>query len=426
MLLGHAFGSLIDRFGKAIYLFCLMVALANIFSEMEFGIFSFSRSIYSILLTVNYLGLSGLIVTDFLENEEKENIIFNSVLFLKIILSIISLIIVSLWSFIYKNEFYIIILLIQLPILFVFNDVFDYYNQAKMRGEKSAVARVFSLFASFTWIMTCYLIGFEFKFYLFAFVIEAFVLAMAHVFLLKDASVQISFKFFNFDYIKLILFSALPLFISGVFAQANLKIDQLMIESILGVEQVAIYAVSVNLVEPLGLISLVLMNILFPLIMKERNKEQRIVSFYHAQKVVTAVSIFLAIILYFGAETILNLLYGDKFYESLKVLHIHVFTLIFVFWSQVYFKWVFANKIYKFTLISHGSGALINILLNYFWLRKFGIIGASYSTLISYFISFSFILLFYKKTRALFFIQVKSLFRLDEYRGVLNWIKAHK
>jgi PST family polysaccharide transporter len=47
-------------------------------------------------------------------------------------------------------------------------------------------------------------------------------------------------------------------------------------------------------------------------------------------------------------------------------------------------KWLIAEHLLKFSLISHGLGAVINITANYLLIPSFGGVGAAYATVLSY------------------------------------------
>jgi Na+-driven multidrug efflux pump len=52
------------------------------------------------------------------------------------------------------------------------------------------------------------------------------------------------------------------------------------------------------------------------------------------------------------------------------------------------------------SLFSHGMGALINVVLNLWWIPQYGIVGAAWATLISYAYASFFFLFFAKTTRS--------------------------
>ena len=245
------------------------------------------------------------------------------------------------------------------------------------------------------------------------FIVESILFsAIATLFLHKNF-INISKVKFEAGEAKRLFSMSWLLIISGVFAQAYLRIDQLMIKHFLGEVDVANYS-SVVIIEPFSFISTVVMSSLFPIILNKSRESnvKKIKVFEFCQNDMTLLSLLLVAGIYFLAPYVLNFLYDNKYNNVLSIMQLHAFSIIFLFWGQVYFKWVFVEEAYGFTVVSHGLGAIINIVLNLFFIERFGIIGATYSTIIAYSSAFSFSLLLYKKTRDLFYIQIKSLIKL--------------
>ena len=139
---------------------------------------------------------------------------------------------------------------------------------------------------------------------------------------------------------KLLVISA-PLMISGFFSQANLKIDQIMIREILGAEDVAVYAVCANIIDPVSLLALVFMTAVFPHLMKIKDSKLMLNEFFEVQKIVTFGGFLIVGFLFIFADKIVQGLFGNDYIDSIKIMKVHSFSVIFLFWSQVYFKWVF-------------------------------------------------------------------------------------
>ena len=93
-------------------------------------------------------------------------------------------------------------------------------------------------------------------------------------------------------------------------------------------------------------------------------------------------------------------------------------TGVFTFLGTASAQYLIAEGLTKITLYRTAFGALLNVILNYFFIPKFGIIGAAYATLIAYFAS-TFFLLFIKKTRPNAILMIRSLFLI----GLLSTIK---
>ncbi|MDD3084037.1 MAG: polysaccharide biosynthesis C-terminal domain-containing protein, partial [Candidatus ainarchaeum sp.] len=68
-----------------------------------------------------------------------------------------------------------------------------------------------------------------------------------------------------------------------------------------------------------------------------------------------------------------------------------------------------SEKLFKITLYSSIMGAIINIVANLILIPSYGIIGAAFATILSYFFVAYLSNLFFKETRFLFWVQLKSL-----------------
>ena len=87
-------------------------------------------------------------------------------------------------------------------------------------------------------------------------------------------------------------------------------------------------------------------------------------------------------------------------------------SIIFVFYGVINEHWYVAKNLQKYYAISVFLGALSNIFLNYILIPKFGIEGAAYATIITYFLIVFVFDHFNKKTRNLLIIKFKSLIKI--------------
>jgi len=89
-------------------------------------------------------------------------------------------------------------------------------------------------------------------------------------------------------------------------------------------------------------------------------------------------------------------------------LMIHIWAGVFVGLGVAASKWVVNENFLQNALIRTAAGAILNIVLNYFLIKQFGIQGVAISTLVSYFFVNYFSLSLYKKTRICFFQQTQA------------------
>ena len=185
-----------------------------------------------------------------------------------------------------------------------------------------------------------------------------------------------------------------------------------MIRWLVDAEEVGIYSVAAKLSEAWYFIPTVIVASLFPKLLELQKKDeaQFKVRLQHLFDFLFVMALTLAIIVTFISEPAINLLYGVEFGKSAVILSIHIWAGLFIFMRAVFSKWILVEDAIAFSMITQGSGALVNILLNLILIPLHAGIGAAIATILSYAMASYFSLFFYKKSRPIFWMMTKSLF----------------
>jgi O-antigen/teichoic acid export membrane protein len=91
------------------------------------------------------------------------------------------------------------------------------------------------------------------------------------------------------------------------------------------------------------------------------------------------------------------------------VLSIHIWAGVFVFLGVASSNYLIAENLTKITFYRTLAGVTVNIFLNLILVPFYGIMGAAFATLVSQFVSAFFSNLFFKKSRIIFIMFLKSL-----------------
>ncbi|MBD3842303.1 MAG: flippase, partial [Campylobacterales bacterium] len=196
------------------------------------------------------------------------------------------------------------------------------------------------------------------------------------------------YKDFDLSIAKQLLNDSWPLIFSAVFAMIYLRIDQVMIKEMLGVEEVGIYAAAVKLSEAFYFIPTLLTASLFPAILNAKNKCKTlyITRLQNLYSLLIWLSITAAFIMTFVGQTIVNVLFGEAYYAAGEILIVHIWASIFISISAGFGRYLMAENLTIINMYRVVFGALINIFLNYVLIPIYGGLGAAYATLISLFL----------------------------------------
>ena len=201
--------------------------------------------------------------------------------------------------------------------------------------------------------------------------------------------------------IRLLLVNSWPMMLSGIAFTIYMKIDQVMIKNMIGNEASGLYAVAVKLSEFWYFIPTIICASLFPAIINAKNTNSDIYKkrLKNLFLMLAVISIGISFFITIFSKIIIVKLFGQAYTGSLIVLRTYVWSAIPIFLEVAMGSYLIAENEIKISLWSTISGAILNIILNIFFIPIYGIEGAAVATLISYtfVILFTLILLKIKK-----------------------------
>jgi len=227
---------------------------------------------------------------------------------------------------------------------------------------------------------------------------------------------------FDFSLSKELLKNSWPLFLSTGAVAIYMRIDQVMIKSMLGDTEVGYYAVALRLVELWYFVPAIICSSLFPPIVraKEISKEH----YNHRLQMLFTLMVWLAITIALGLTLagpyIVNWLYGNRYVDATPILLIYSWNLVCVFAVIARTKWVITENLVHWALYCSAGGAIINVILNYILIDYMGVTGAAASTLISQFAVVFAIPLISRKNRETCYFIIKAFFPLKYLKKLLK------
>ena len=117
------------------------------------------------------------------------------------------------------------------------------------------------------------------------------------------------------------------------------------------------------------------------------------------------------------SSPIVNILYGAEYQKASSILSVSIWSGTFAMLGSATSIWLITENLQKYTTFFMFSGALVNIILNYFLIPIIGGYGAAIATLASQFIANIVTPMFFKDTKIntlmiyksfTFFIKVKN------------------
>jgi O-antigen/teichoic acid export membrane protein len=402
-----------ERFLRLLSGLIITIWIARYLGPNQFGLFSYVQNFAFFFTIVATFGIDNITIIQLIKYPKNRDKILGSSFLIKIFGSFFAILTVIISFFFTNNDSFtnILILIIVSSTIFQSLCVIEFFFQATVKSKYTALANIVSLFISI--IIRVVLIATNAP--LIAFVVVILVENVIIVSLLAYFYFYQKYTIFSWKFdkktIKLILVDSWPFFLSVMILALHAKIDQIFIKELIGNQAVGFYAAATKLSEATYIIPTVIISSLFPSIVNAKKINEEI--FYERiQKLYSLVvwfAIVIALLVTCFSESIIKILYKEQFLDASKVLAIHIWSGVFVAIGILNVRLVTINNKQKQWLLILILGTFILLTLLYFLISKYGILGASYSVLISQFLMSIIIPLFIKIDKKYIYTILKSL-----------------
>ncbi len=212
------------------------------------------------------------------------------------------------------------------------------------------------------------------------------------IFLVIKYYKKISWQSVDLSLIKSMMHYGIPL--SGTFLMNYIMAnsDRLMLAWLMGEDSAGLYAAAYDLSNFSFIIMLMAIHLaLYPMILKAyeaKNKEETQDLLEQNLIILLLFSILPAMLFGFLVVDFSQFIFGEAFWQTaINVIPFVTLATFFLGLKAYYFDLAFLITHKTKQLLGIGmAGALVNIVLNYYFIQYWGIIGAAYATCVSYFI----------------------------------------
>jgi len=363
--------------------------VARYLGPEQFGFFSYAQSFVGLFTAIATLGLDGIVVRELVKDESRRDELIGTAFWLKVMGAMGVLSILAIAVNFTSNDSYtnMLVFIIASATIFQSFNVIDFYFQSKVLSKYVVYANIISLFVSS--IVKIALILNEAPLESFAWVVlfDSFVLSVGFIYFYIKNNSTFSIKQLKFSRITALslLKDSWPLIIASTAVMMNQKVDQIMIKEFLGVIEVGYYAAAIRLVDVLILLPFIVAKSIFPSFIQsnENNKKRFNKKIVWSYRVFIISTLIGAILLHLVSEYLIIFLYGNEYYNSIEILQVYCFLLIFSAIGAVNMIYLRVNNLQTKAMNRQLSNVVLNIVLNYIFIPKYGVIAAAYTSLFS-------------------------------------------
>jgi O-antigen/teichoic acid export membrane protein len=392
--------------------FSVGVWVARYLGPERLGILNYAQSFVFLFSAFATLGLDGIVIRELVKHPEKRDILLGTSFVLKLAGAVISISFLSVAIYLSQidTNTTLIMLLFGFVVIFQTFNVIDFYFQSKVLSKYVALSQAISMVLISAGKIALILSAASLIWFAFVIAIEALLIACGlTIYYLKSGS-SLRLWIFDRSVAKALIADSWPLILSALMVSLYMRIDQVMITHMISPTSNGYYAAAVKISELWYFIPTIIVGSVFPAVVRAKTTDSRMYNTRLQQLYIVTLwsSILIVLPIAFWSESIVNLLYGQTFAPAANVLKIHSWTLILVSLGVASSSWYISENLQKLAFARTFFGMVVNIILNSHFIPIWGIIGATYATLISYFVASFLFDFFPRKTRPVFVMKLRS------------------
>lgn len=392
------FKALAEVLSRLIYLF-FFVYMARKLGTNSFGLFSFAFSFAGIFVIIIDPGLNVLLTRDVSRDRSLSAKYSSNVLTIKALLSIVTFFII--WTAIkllgYDNHTISVVL--AMGIFLILNCFLDFLvsiADAYERMEIDAAIKITNKFFVSVLGTVALLAGSKIIGMISGMVAGSAIAVLAGYYIVRKVKTSIKIKF-DWSFVKTIVYNALPIALTMIFAIIYFKVDVVMLSMFkVSNSQIGLYSAAIKLIEILNVIPAVFVGALFPILagISEKSKSELESTVKKAYRFLLLIAIPVVVTIAIRSKDVVSVIYGDDYTGSSIALKILILTSLFIFPNFLLSNMIIIVNRQKLNAIFAFVCLLLNVGLNIFLIPRYGFVGAGIATVLTDILFFVFCAIF--------------------------------
>ncbi len=362
--------------------------LARYLGPENYGIISYAVAFVGLFTFIAYLGVHNILLRDLVKYPERKNELLGTSFWILFISSTVAFFLIVLAAFLFEPTALNRGLIILYASTFLWSafGIISIFFQSTVQAKKNVLAAVISGIVASILKIILIITGKGIIWLMAIFVIESLVILVLYISNYRKSGYKLSDWKFNRELAKQILSGAWLLALAAAAGYIFLRVDQVMIRNFLNETSVGLYAAALRLVEIWYFIPGIICASLFPAIINAKKTEEKkyLSRLKKLYILLGGIAVLIAIFLSVFSYRIVTLLFGSAYIESAAILKIYAWSGVGYFLNVGFYQFFLAENRLKAIFYFYLFLMIINIVLNYVFISRFGLMGAAWATMIAY------------------------------------------
>lgn len=371
--------------------------VAKSFGPSVFGQIAFSASIFSIVQTVAIFGTETILFKSISKSAAKGLRLMAVAKQLRMALLLLLSLPVLAWVWLEMRENFLIFAVASfLSAIFVTQDIFSVYNNARLESRMNTVANATGMIISFA--ISFAIAWFKLNPLLLSFSIVAVTLVpylIKRTMFYQKNTISPPTRRKHRSYLRYLFHAGLPLAISSVFISVQVKLAQFFLVGVGSAHDLGLFTAANTISASWIFIPVAIITSSFSEIFRERaDVALRLAARLNGY--VMAVSLFMLLVVALFGEKIVSLLYGHDYQQSGDLVTLLSLATCFSAMGTVAYRYMVKEGGFNYLLVKIILLVAVSVVTNWFFIRFWGLTGAAWSVLVTELLSLTLMNYFFK------------------------------
>ena len=392
--------------------------VARYLSPTGFGLLSFAAAMATLFTAIAQFGLQNVVVRELIRRPEERAAILGSALILRLAAGAASILLAVGATELLRpgdHRAAVIVLIVAAIALPRAWDVIDYDYQSRIEARPVVIARNASFVAFALLRPVLVLVHAPLEAFAFALTGEAVLATILLLCRWRGDRLTVGVGAARWAELRDLAVTSWPLVIAGLSMVVYMRIDQIMLASMMGDAGVGLFSAAVKISEALYFLPMAAMATVAPVLTAthRRSGAEYERQTLQVMRVLVWTALAVAAIFALFSHLIILTLYGPAYAPAAAVLSIHAWIGVLVSLDYCSNQWLMNEGYLKFNMYQTLAGAAVNIALNLILIPRLGIIGAALASCAGQLAAVVLMKAVMPKTRRLFRLQLAALVPLE-------------
>lgn len=390
----------------------ISVYTARYLGTANYGVINYVASLVNFVLPIAQLGLSAVIIQEIINGKDKEGEIVGSAIAISFISSVLCYIGILFFTFFVnkgERETLICCAVYGISLFFQAMQLINYWFQAVLLSKHIGVLSIIAYIVVSGYKIFLLICKADVYWFALSYSIDYGIISIGGILYFK----KITGKSIGIDkkICKDLLAKGKYFILSGIMVTIFGQTDKIMLKLMIDDSATGVYSAALICAGLTGFVFVATIDSIRPIILEsklidEKAFEKNIVFLF---SIIVYMSILIGGFTFIFSDEIIWILYGKDFMSASNVLKVLAWEPLFSYWGVGRDIWLIANNQHSKVWILNLCGAVMNIVLNIFFIQYYGIIGAAVASFISKVFTYFVLVVMIKSISRCGYLMVQSL-----------------